>query len=138
MKTTACSLVFVFGFTSSAVFGQVEAPKPSLEATPQKTDSWLTRLLILNDWQMANGFYLGKGMPMRRGEAVLLWQKIGKHAPDPEHPDIASVIGLANLQVGNFPAAIRAFEKAAVYYGPYYKNFDAARLSLLPRGGKEG
>jgi len=129
MKTAACSLVFLFGVTSSAVFGQVDTPKPSLEATPQKTDSWLTRFLILNDWQMANGFYLGKGMPMRRGEAVLLWQKIGKHAPDPEHPDIASIIGLANLQVGNFPGAIRAFEKAAVYYGPYFKNLDASRLS---------
>jgi TPR repeat protein len=137
MKASAFLLVFFFWLYSAPVFGQVEAPKPSLEATPQKTDSWLTRLLILNDWQMANGFYLGKGMPMRRGEALLLWQKIGKHAPDPEYPDIASVIGLANLQVGNFPAAIRAFEKAAVYYGPYFKNLDASRLSLVPSGNQE-
>ncbi|NBS55266.1 hypothetical protein EBT23_06905, partial [bacterium] len=68
---------------------------------------------------------------------MLLWQKIGKHAPDPEHPDIASVIGLANLQVGNFPAAIRAFEKAAVYYGPYFKNLDASRLSVVFSGTRE-
>ena len=129
MKASAYSLAFLFCALPVGLFAQADKAKPDLEALPQKEDSWLTRLMIYNDWQMANSFYLGKGMPMRRGEAVLLWQKIGKNAADPEHPDIASIIGLANLQVGNFPAAIRAFGKAAVYYGPYFKNLDATRLS---------
>ena len=100
-------------------------------------DTWLARFRILMDWQLANGFYFGTGFPKRPEEAELIWAKIGKNLPNSEYPDIASIIGLANLQVGNFPAAIKAFEKAAVYYGPYYKNLDAARLSLVTRGSPE-
>ena len=131
MKASAYSLAFLFFALPVGLFGQADKAKPDLEALPQKEDSWLTRLMIYNDWHKANSFYLGKGTAMRRGEAVLLWRKIGKHVADPEHPDIASIIGLANLQVGDFPVAIRAFEKAAVYYGPYFKNLDASRLSLV-------
>jgi TPR repeat protein len=100
-------------------------------------DTWFARFRILLDWQMANGFYFGIGSPKRPAEAELLWAKIGKNLPNSEYPDIASIIGLANLQIGNFPAAIKAFEKASVYYGPYFKNLDASRLSLVTRGSRE-
>ena len=101
-------------------------------------DTWMARFRILMDWQLANGFYFGIGSPKRPDEAELLWAKIGKNLPNSEYPDIASIIGLANLQIGNFPAAIKAFEKAAVYYGPYFKNLDASRLSIVNRGSRDG
>jgi len=121
----------------SIAWGQEAKISPGIEKPAVPQDTWISRLRILTDWQLANGFYSGTGSPKRPAEAELLWTKIGKNLPNSEYPDIASIIGLANLQIGNFPAAIKAFEKAAVYYGPYFKNLDAARLSLVTRGSPE-
>jgi len=121
----------------SISWGQEAEKSPAIEKLAVPQDTWISRLRILTDWQLANGFYFGSGSPKRPAEAELLWAKIGKNLPNSEYPDIASIIGLANLQIGNFPAAIKAFEKAAVYYGPYFKNLDASRLSLVARNSRE-
>lgn len=121
----------------SIALGQEAKISPGIDKPAVPQDTWISRLRILTDWQLANGFYSGIGSTKRPAEAELLWAKIGKNLPNSEYPDIASIIGLANLQIGNFPAAIKAFEKAAVYYGPYFKNLDAARLSLVMRGSPE-
>jgi TPR repeat protein len=122
---------------SADLFAQKAGVSPDVEKLPAKESSWLTRLKILTDWQLSCSLFSGVGMSKRRDEAALLWAKIGKNVAESEHPDIASIIGLANLQIGDFQAAIKAYAKASVYYGPYYKNLDASRLTLVKQGSND-
>jgi len=138
MRVKVAALLFISIGLCAKLLAERQANPPEGEKIPKTESSWFSRLKILTDWQYSCGLLNGVDVAKRRKEAELIWAKIGKNVAEAEYPDIASVIGLANLQTGNFEAAIKAFEKASVYYGPYYKNLDASRLSIVDRGSRDG